>query len=229
MKDDESPLNEKYKPILQTENQAENILDVSTLPEKKSDEIIDTSIIDEEWDSLTQDWQTQSFEKTDIQALLKQTKKRTRWAKSCYVLNIIATLGLLASFIYGLLEGEFGKPWNTYLGMGGLMSLIFVYYERKIRIKTWSQVSDSPDKAIENALAGCESAIKYMALTKWSCLPFGVLANWFVYSIGQEENKSVLSAFIFINVFIGIMYFITDVIHRKRKREQKELFDKTSN
>lgn len=229
MKDNESPLNEKHKAILQTEAQAENVLDVSTLPENRNETPIDTSMIDEQWKSLTQDWQTQSFEKTDIQALLKQTKKRTLWAKSCFVLNIIATVGLLASFIYGVLEGEFGKPWNTYLGMGGLMSLIFVYYERKIRIKTWNQISDSPDKAIENALVGCESSIKYMVLTKWSCLPFGVLANWFVYSIGQEENKSVLLAFIFINVFIGIMYFITDVIHRKRKREQKELSDKFSN
>ncbi|MDG1752536.1 MAG: hypothetical protein P8I03_12885 [Thalassotalea sp.] len=212
MKDNEPLLNEDKK----TSNTDEN-------------NVIDTSNIDEQWNSLTQDWQSQPVEKTDIQALLKQTKRRTAWAKTCLGLNIIATVGLFISFIYGIFKGEFGTPWNIYLGGGGFMSLIFVYYEVKIRAKTWSQISDSPDKAIENALAGCESSMKYMALTKWSCLPFGVLANWFVYSIGQQGDKPVLGAFIFINVFIAVMYLITELIHRKRKREFKKLTDKVSN
>lgn len=186
-------------------------------------DLTETSAIDEQWNSLSQDWQSQPVAKTDIQALLKQTKRRTVWAKTCFGLNIIATVGLFIAFIYGLFEGEFGKPWNIYLGGGGFMSLIFVYYEMKIRAKTWSQISDSPDKAIENAIAGCESSMKYMALTKWSCLPFGILANWFVYSIGQADNKPVLGAFIFINVFLAIMYIISEFIHRKRRLEFKEL------
>lgn len=229
MNEENSPLNEKQKTILQTKQQAEETLDVSSLPEKHEDNSIDTSVLDEQWNNLTQDWQAQPFEKTDIQALLKQTKRRTIWAKACFVLNVIATVGLLISFIYGLFKGEFGKPWNTYVGLGGGMSFIFVYYEVKIRMSIWRQISDSPDKAIENAIAACESSLKYMALTKWSCLPFGLLANWFVFSISEEENKPMLFAIIFINVFIGVMYVITELLHRKRKKEYKTLTERVSN
>lgn len=209
--------------------------DLTVTDETHDDTVVDSNIsdeaeiLDEQWQSLTQDWQSQPIEKTDMQALLKQTKRRTAWAKTCFGLNVVATVGLFVAFIFGVMAGEFGTPWNTYLGGGGLMSLIFVYYEMKIRAKTWRQISDSPDQAIENALAGCESSMKYMLLTKWSCLPFGVLANWFVYSIGQEEGKSVLGAFVFINVFLGIMLVITELIHRKRKKEFKELSVKISN
>ncbi|MDO6444567.1 hypothetical protein Q4493_02140 [Colwellia sp. 1_MG-2023] len=217
----QSPLTEQVDLTVTDEAHDNIVVDTNT-----SDE---TEILDEQWQSLTQDWQSQPVEKTDMQALLKQTKRRTAWAKTCFGLNVVATVGLFIAFVYGLFEDEFGTPWNTYLGGGAFMSLIFVYYEMKIRAKTWRQISDSPDQALENALAGCESSMKYMSLTKWSCIPFGVLANWFVYSVGSEGNKPMLAALIFINVFIAVMFLITELIHRKRKKEFKELNDKISN
>ena len=192
-------------------------------------ELEQPSFLDEQWECLSQDWQSQPIVKTDIDKLLKQTRKRTRWAKSCYVLNVIATVGLMLSFLYGIYNNEFGKPWNTYLGLGGVLSLIFVYYERKIRINAWQQISNAPDKAVENALAGYRSSLKYMMLTKWSCLPFGILANWFVYSMGQENGKSTLGAFLFINIFLVVIYIGTEVIYRKRKKEHQELLTKKQN
>lgn len=230
MSENNSPLNEKDKVNLSTEHQAGISLDGKPLAKKiGEDTLIDTSIIDEQWESLSQDWQNQPVEKTDIKALLKQTKKRTVWAKSCFGLNVLATVSLLCAFLYSIFNGEFGKPANTYFGLGGLMSLVFVYYELKIRAATWRKISESPDKAIENAIAGYESSLRYMMLTKWSCLPFGVLANWFVYAMGQEREKPVLFAFIFINVFIAVMYVITEIIHRKRKREYMELSARNEN
>lgn len=141
MKEDNSPLHEKYKPAIQSDSQIEKVLDISTLPEKCEDTSLETSILDEEWDNLTQDWQSQPVEKTDINALVKQTRNRTLWAKSIYVLNIIATLSLLVSFGYGVFKDEFGTPWNTYFGVGGLLSCIFVYYETKIRLAVWSKIN----------------------------------------------------------------------------------------
>ena len=38
-------------------------------------------MLDEQWLSLTQDWQAQPFEKTDMAALVKQTKRRTYLGK----------------------------------------------------------------------------------------------------------------------------------------------------
>jgi len=182
-----------------------------------------TSILDEQWAELSQDWQAQPYEKTDVKALLTKTKRRTIWAKTCFALNVIATIGLLISFIYGVLEGEFGDPFNTYLGAGGLISLIFVYYEIKIRASTWSKISDSPDQALENALAGCESSMEYMRLTKWSCLPFAILANWLAFTLAAESEKSMVSAIIFINALLLFIYAITEYIHRKRKNEYQQL------
>jgi len=201
----------------------------STVQNEEHPESTNNALIDEQWESLSQDWQAQPVEETNIQALLQKTRRRTYWAKTCFGLNVVATVGLLASFIYGIFENEFGKPWNTYLGLGGFMSAIFVYYEMQIRMKTWAQISSSPEQALENALAGCQSSIKYMVLTKWSCLPFGVLANWFIYSVSQENGKNPLAAYMFINIFILVLYVITDVIHRKRKREYQELTQRFSN
>lgn len=229
MSQENSPLNENGKVILPTKKQAESALDVTSLPKKSDKEPIDTSLLDEQWAALSQDWQAQPVEKTDINALLTQTKRRTWWAKTCFSLNIVATIGLLVSFIFGVINNELGTPFNTYLGVGGIMSLIFVYYEIKIRANAWRQISDSPNKAIENAIAGCQSSMKYMSLTKWSCLPFGALANWFVYSVSQIENKPVVGAFIFVNVFIAVMFLITEWLHRKRKREYQQLIARTSN
>lgn len=225
-KDTQAPIAEQTQMTVTDEAHHYAVDDNNAVDENNPDE---ATILDEQWQSLSQDWQSQPVEKTDIQALLKQTKRRTTWAKTCFALNILATAGLFISFFYGVMIGEFGTPWNLYLGGAGLMSLIFVYYEMKIRAKTWRQISDSPDQAIENALAGCESSMKYMSLTKWSCLPFGVLANWFVYSVGKEGDKPMLGALIFINVFIAVMFLITELIHRKRKKEFKELNAKISN
>ena len=229
MKDDNSPLNEKHKAILQSEHQAKTALDISSLPERNEQDDVDSSAIDQQWLTLTQDWQAQSVKKTDIDALLKQTKRRTLWAKSCFVLNVIATISLIVAFIFGALTGELGRPFNSYVGLGALMSLVFVYYEMKIRAQAWAQISASPDKAIANALAGYQSSLKYMVLTKWSCLPFGLLGNWLVYTVGQQSDKSTLKGYIFINLIIFAMLVGTEILHRKRKKEYQELLAKTSN
>ncbi|WP_206483471.1 hypothetical protein [Thalassotalea sp. G2M2-11] len=187
------------------------------------------SLLDQQWGEILQDWQAQPFEKTDIKALVKQTKNRTRGAKLCFVLNVIATVAILGIFIYGLYRNEFGQPLNSFLGLGGLFSLVFTYYEMKIRAKAWSQISDSPERAIENALAGYQSAVKYMALTKWSCVPFGLLANWFTYAMAQQSGKSAVPGFIFINIFIAVMFIVTEYLHRKRKKEYQALTRKLGN
>jgi len=185
-------------------------------------------MLEADWLAMSDDWQSQPFDKVDISALLKRTKKRTLWAKSCLGLNIIATLGLLISFIYGLTKGEFSQPMNTYLGLGGLLSAIFVYYEVKIRLTTWQQCCDSPDKAVGNAIAGCQSSLKYILLTKLSFIPFLVLANWFVFAMTQANEKSFWPPLLFINGFMLTMYVITDWFHRKRKKELQQLLSITS-
>ncbi len=212
-------------------------IDVVSLPQKNriadseadkesptSDEQpIDSSILDEQWLALSQDWQTQPVKKTDVSALLKQTKRRTQGAKVCFALNILATLGLVIAFLYGVFDNQLGDPFNTYLGGGALLSIIFLYFETKIRLNTWRQLCDSPEKAIVNAISACQSSVKYMAMTKISFLPFLLLMNWFVYEIGQLKEKDVIDGYLMANGFMLIMYIVVEYFHRKRKKQYKQL------
>ena len=186
------------------------------------------SPLDDTWAELSQDWQSQAVPKTDIAALVKQTKRRTQGAKLCFALNIIVTLALLVFFLYGVWQGQLGEPVNTYLGGGAFLSIIFVYLETKVRLATWRQLCDSPEKAIDNAIISCQSSIKYMVITKLSFIPFLLLVNWFVYTVSKVENKDMLTGFIYANGLMLFMYAFVDYLHRKRKKQYKQLVDSVS-
>ena len=219
-----TPLGEKGnngKPHIETEQKNTQIsgqsFDFLNKPEE-SHEMPDT-----DWLAMSNDWQSQPFAKADIEVLLKRTRRRTYWAKSCLALNVIATIGILIFFVYGLLQDEFGEPVNSYLGICGLLSIVFVYYEFKIRLTTWQQCCDSPDKAIVNAIASCESSIKYCVLTKISFIPFLVVINWFLFTIDGESEKSIWPPVIFVNSFMLLAYGVTELFLRKRRAEHKKL------
>ena len=153
-----------------------------------------TTVLDEQWLSLSQDWQSQPYEKTDIQTLLKQTKKRTLLAKSLLLIDAIATLGLIIALLVGLYQGDWGTATIAYLAFGAITSVVFVYYEIKIRLRIWQHSCDSPDKAVANAIAGVESSIKYIKLIKLSCWLLLPAANWYVYAmIGESEQVTLAS------------------------------------
>lgn len=180
-------------------------------------------LLDDAWAEISQDWQSQPVKKTDVPALLKQTKRRTRGAKLCFALNIIATLGLIIAFLIGVYNNQLGAPLNTYLGGGAFLSIIFVYFETKIRVNTWRQLCDSPEKAVENAIVACQSSIRYMVMTKISFLPFLVLVNWFMYEVGQMKEKDVFDGYLMVNGFMLAMYLVVEYLHRKRKKQYEQL------
>jgi len=184
---------------------------------------LDEQPLDENWLILSRDWQAQPFEKTDINKLLKQTKRRTLWAKSLLVIDIIATLGLIIVLMVGLYQGDWGTATIAYFTFGSLGSVVFVYYEIEIRLRIWQRSCDSPDKAVENAIAGVESSIKYIKLIKWSCWLLLPVVNWYIYAMIEESEKSPLPAFIFINIFVLSMWSVTHWFHKKRTEELSEL------
>ena len=217
---------EKHKINMTVESeqsQAQQISTETSLINHDAQEINTPDVLDETWTELAQDWQAQPTPKTDISALVKRTRRRTRGAKFCFGLNIVATLGLLIVFLYGVYQGELGDPLNTYIGLGSLISLIFVYFETKLRVATWKQLCDSPEKAIDNAIAASESSMKYMWITKISFLPFLPLVNWFIYAVGQTSEKPLLPAFLLANGFMLVSYALVEYLHRKRKKEHQQL------
>jgi hypothetical protein len=224
MNKDNSPQNDKNQSFMQVEQAQNKSLDSDSLP-KKDDQQTEAEInfVDEQWAELSQDWQSQPFTKVDVNALLKQTKKRTYLAKSLLGLDILATLGLVIAFIVGIYQGDWKTATLAYLAFGSILSIVFVYYEIKIRLKIWQQSCDSPDEAIDNAIAGCQSSIKYIQLIKLSCWLLLPAVNAYIYAMLTESEKSPWPPFIMINSFVLIMWGITHYFHKKRNVELKQL------
>ena len=205
--------NEKNKPVIET-----SITSKKDQPSENSQEALDHT-----WAELTQDWQSQPYEKVDVQALLSQTKKRTFWAKFLLALNILATVCFIVVVIVMWLSNSQDKTTMTYLIFAAVGSVIFVYYEIKIRLIAWQQVSASPDMAVKNAIKGIESSINYIRLTKFSCWFLVPAGSWYVIEMAKQNDKSIWLGLIIMNVSVGVMWGITHLFHRKRKAELAKL------
>ena len=205
--------NEKNKSVIET-----SITSKKDQPSENSQEALDNT-----WAELTQDWQSQPYEKVDVQALLSQTKKRTFWAKFLLALNILATVCFIVVVIVMWLSNSQDKTTMTYLIFAAVGSVIFVYYEIKIRLIAWQQVSASPDMAVKNAIKGIESSINYIRLTKFSCWFLVPAGSWYVIEMAKQNDKSIWLGLIIMNVSVGVMWGITHLFHRKRKAELAKL------
>lgn len=207
------------------EKLSKNEQDISGADDKQEIDSVmpDSPMLDEQWQSLTKDWQAQPFEKTDMNALVKKTKRRTYWAKSLLALDITATVLIFSIFIYGCFADKWEMSTQLFLFFSGIGSIIFVYYEFKIRLNTWQQNCGTPDKALEHAIASCQSSIKYIKLIKsWSWVMFPGM-NCYLYIALQGTDKSLWSSFFFINIFMVATWLVTHAFHKKRIKELKEL------
>ena len=182
-----------------------------------------SDIFGDDWQTLQQDWQQQPYKKSDVEKLLKQSKRRTLWAKGILVLDILATLFLVVMSVIGLLAGDWGTAVMSYLIIGSLLSIVFVYYEFKIRLGAWKKACDSPDRAIVNAVQGCTSSIRYIKLIKFSCWVMFLLFNLFAVAFSQESGKPIWPLVVELNFMILSCYLITHWFHRKRKAELERL------
>ena len=180
--------------------------------------------LDEDWLNLSQDWQTQPYAKTDISKLVKQTKNRTLKAKLLLAINVFFTLAVVSTLFIALYQGDWDMPTLAYLGFGSIGSIIFVYYEFKIRLSVWSHLCDSPDKAIANAIAGAESSINYLKLTKLSFYILLPVVNYYLYVMSQTSDTPVWVPLSMINFIILISWLITHWFHKKRLRERSQLY-----
>jgi hypothetical protein len=223
MNDKESPLNEKRKVTLQTKTQAETMLDVTSLPEKANSVPPEPAMFDEQWAEMTQDWQSQPTAKTDIAKLLKQTKQRTVWAKCLLAMDIIATVGMVLAALYMWLTGAEDQATIIYFGIGGVFSVVFVYFAINIRLAAWKVNCGSPDKAIDHAISGCLSSINYIKLIKLSYFVLLPFVNWYIFTISEQESQSPVLGLVLMNVFVLLIWAITHYFHIKRRNELKQL------
>jgi hypothetical protein len=197
-------------------SEADEPIDSSMMPDLSKNE---SPMLDEEWLSLTKDWQEQPFEKTDMSALVKKTKRRTYWAKSILVLDVLSTIFVFALFIYGCFVEQWSNSVQLFLLFFGIGSTVYVYYEVKYRLHAWQQNCGSPEKAVEHAIAGCESSIKFSKLVKlFSWLMFPSL-NGFLYLMMIDSEKSLWPPIIITNILLVATVVITHIIENKRIAE----------
>lgn len=216
--------NDKNKPVVETSRLKDNpAIKASTTSKKEQSSASSQEALDNTWAELAQDWQSQPYEKVDVQALLTQTKKRTYWAKFLLGLNILATISIIIVVIVMWLSNSQDKTTMTYLIFAAVGSIVFVYYEIKIRLNAWQQISTSPDLAVKNAIEGIESSINYIRLTKFSCWLFVPAGNWYVIEMAQQSDKPLWLGLIMMNSAMALMWGITHFFHLKRKTELDKL------
>lgn len=219
-----SPENDKNKPVLETSRLEDNpAINASTTSKKEQSSASSQEALDNTWAELAQDWQSQPYEKVDVQALLTQTKKRTYWAKFLLGLNILATISIIIVVIVMWLRNSQDKTTMTYLIFAAVGSIVFVYYEIKIRLNAWQQISTSPDLAVKYAIKGIESSINYIRLTKFSCWFFVPAGNWYVIEMAQQSDKPLWLGLIMMNSAMALIWGMTHFFHLKRKTELAKL------
>ncbi|MFD2164763.1 hypothetical protein ACFSJY_00660 [Thalassotalea euphylliae] len=177
------------------------------------------SPIDEQWDSLVDDWQSQPYEKVDTNKLIKQLKKRTFYAKLVLFLDVIATVGLAWSFFWSLDNDDFNLPTTIYLGVGAVGSLIYTILAFNIRFATWRMDASDPEQVFHKNMSALKGAIQYANLWVYSCYIILPLGNWFVWEIGKTTEKSMFYGYVFMNSLTLFMIACGLVFKARRQRE----------
>jgi len=188
----------------------------------------DKNPLDDQWQALSQDWQAQTYEKIDINALVNKTKRRTLLAKALLAFDILGTLSITLLFVYGLYQGDWQTPTLIYVGAGSLFSIIFVSITIKIRLAAWKIFEIEPEKIIETAIKGCQSSLQYIRLVKLSCYLIIPMVNWYVYEVVKLNGKSMFYPLIIANSFVILIYLLTHYFQRKRERDLKHLMNNPS-
>jgi len=186
------------------------------------------SPLDEQWDDLMEDWQSQPYEKVDIDKLVKQMKKRTFFAKAVLFLDVIATISLFSALYYVLTEEPDDVATAIYVGIGAVGSLIYTIIEFNIRIKTWRLDASDPKQAFEKNISGLKGAIQYANLWIYSCYIMFPMVNWYIWELGKTTEKSVLPAYLFANGLVAIM-IIGAYLYKAKRVKELEGTNKTIN
>lgn len=186
----------------------------------------DKSPLDDQWQSLVDDWQSQPYQKVDIQALLKQSQKRTLGAKLLLLFDIVATLAIIIAFIVGYVGNTMSTPTLIYLAICGFGSVPYTLYTIKIRRQTWQMAETSPDQIIARTLHGLEGAIKYGKLLKYTSVSLIPIVNWYIYEISKGTDKNQLLAHTVANAIAVAMIAASYYFQKKREKERDNFLAK---
>lgn len=185
----------------------------------------DKSPLDDQWDDLVNDWQSQPYEKLDLNKLIKQLRRRTIGAKILLGFDVLATILLSVACYWHLTQEPYDLPTIIYLGIGAFGSLIYTIICFRIRIQTWRMDASDPQQYYEKTLSGIKGALKFAKLLKYSCYAMVPIINWYLWAVTQASEKPVLILYLFVNLLILVMYIGSHIYQRKREKELKSLLE----
>lgn len=183
----------------------------------------DKSPLDDQWDDLVNDWQSQPYEKIDIDKLIKKLRRRTIIAKAMLVMDVIATLVLFYGSYWMMKHEPDDLPTIIYLSVGAIGSLIYTAILFKIRIQTWQLDASDPKQYFEKNISGVKGALKIAKLLKYCCYIMTPLINWYLWEVTQSSDKSLVMGFVFANAVIVLMYVGSHIYQRRREVELQNL------
>ncbi|NQY64413.1 MAG: hypothetical protein HRT38_11890 [Alteromonadaceae bacterium] len=179
--------------------------------------------LDEQWLALAEDWQSQPYEKVDIQALFNKTRRRILGAKCLLAFDIVVTLAMLVFVVIGFISDSFDLPTLVFLVFGVASSIIYIAYTIKIRLGTWALSEQSPTSVINTAIVGYKSSIKFLKLIKFSTIGMFFGVNIYLVVMNQIYDKPLVGALIFINLTIVVMYASAHYYHVSRQKELEHM------
>lgn len=172
-----------------------------------------------DWQVLSQDWQSQPYQKSDIEALIKQTRRRVFWAKTILALDLISTLSLIVLFFVGMVSDAWSVATSLYIGFGAIVSVAFCVYTFRFRMNVWRQVAQSPENAIPNAMANCQASIRYFEVCKWFAYILFPVANWYIYEVAKVNETPLLRGIVLANALILAVWGGCHYFQKKRHKE----------
>jgi hypothetical protein len=179
----------------------------------------DKSPIDEQWDDLVSDWQTQPYEKVDIEKLIIQLRKRTLWAKILLGIDVLATIFLFSACYWHATYEPEDVATIIYLGVGAVGSFFYTGLLFRIRLQTWKMDASDPKQYFDKTVNGINGALKLAKLLKYTCYFMVPMINWYLWEVSKTSEKNMLVGYIIANVFIFIMYVASHIYQRRREKE----------
>ena len=178
--------------------------------------------LEPQWQAMKQDWQQQSYKKTDIKALTQQTARRILKAKLLFAIDLIATLLIVLYFILYFNDFE-NRATFYYMAFASITAPIYMYYSIKIRLVSWRLGQGTPALALKAAITACHSSIHYLQLLKLSSYILFIPINWYIIELKTSTEKSVLLALVITNLILIAMYLVSHYMQKKRLTELNKL------
>lgn len=181
------------------------------------------SPLDESWDSLVDDWQSQPYEKVDMAKLIRQLKKRTFWAKLCLGLDVAGTLFLFFAWYWIAVNEPEDRATFIYVGIGAIGSVFYTLYAFKIRLESWRLSASSPSEYFDKHISGIKGAIRYAKLLQYTSFGMFPIVNWYVWEMSKLRDKSFLLGYLIVNLVVAAMVAFGIYLQKQREKELASL------